>query len=109
MKLKSVNGNLSLGSVYKLFVVGWLFAWTIFYLLFLLSAVVSTSAVSPGGIGPDLSSFLPAAVLTPVLAVLSSLLFSGIMLLGVMIFRLWRPLRIEFVKEMPEADPSVFS
>lgn len=102
MQLKSINGKLTLGSAYKLFVISWIAGiGTIFTGFAGLIAVVSIiggeatiNGVVVEGAGPVAAQILPILILFPVIIFFQSFIFGGLLLLGVVIYRLWRPVRI---------------
>lgn len=102
MKLRTVDGQLTLGSVFKLFVVGWICSWiALFGLIFALLLVVgvaSGSMVVNGevvhGRTSVLMQMLPFLVIFPVAVVLQGFLFAGMLTGGVWLYRLKRPLTV---------------
>lgn len=102
MQLKTVNGKLTLGSAYKLFVISWLVGWTSLFVVFggiaLLAMLVGGEATINGvvveGAGPVAAEILPVLALIPVIIIFHAFMFSGLLLLGFVIYRFWRPVQI---------------
>ena len=102
MQLKTVNGKLTLGSAYKLFVVSWFVGWTSIFVVIggigLLAALVSGEAMINGEVvevsGSGLAQFLPMLALLPVIIIFHAFAFSGFLLLGLVIYRIWRPVQV---------------
>lgn len=96
MKLRTVDGQLTLGSVYKLFVVGWIGFWTafaalIFLILFVIALVTGEMTINGEvihGRAAALGMMAPMAILFPVVIVLQAFLFAGFMTGGVWLYRL---------------------
>ena len=102
MQLKTVNGKLTLGSAYKLFVVSWFVGWTSIFVVIggigLLAMLVgggtaSDVLVTDGDLPPAAAALL-SVVMIPVIIVFHAFVFSGLLLLGVVIYRLWRPVQV---------------
>ncbi|SDM43598.1 hypothetical protein [Maricaulis salignorans] len=102
MQLKSINGKLTLGSAYKLFVVSWYIGWTSIFVIIggigLLAMLVSGQATINGevveGAGPVAAQLLPMLALFPIIIIFHAFVFSGLLLLGLIIYRIWRPVQI---------------
>ena len=102
MNLRVVGGQLTLGSVFKLFVAGWICAWAVLFVvvfgLLLLIAVISGTTVVNGevvhGRGAALIQMLPLLVILPIVIGLQSLIFGAFLTGGVWLYRLRRPLTV---------------
>jgi uncharacterized membrane protein len=102
MQLRTVRGRLTLGSVYKLFVAGWLVSWSLLVGLILTVLVLITVAtgemlvngVMVHGTWPVLRSMLPMLVLFPIVIVGQAFMFGGMLTLGVWLYQLRRPLLV---------------
>lgn len=111
MKVFVRNGTLSLGSVYKLFVAGWIVSWSAFFGLisfFMLLGILITGSSTVNGVviegrGEALSAVAPILVLFPVIICLQALMFSGFLTFGVWLFRKFRPITV-----VNDSQPSVF-
>ena len=103
MRLRTRNGQLSLGSIYKLVVVGWTFTWTLlFAFIFVLMILMSLSGVPltvngdpVSGVGAFLAGALPVMILFPVMIFIQALIFGGFFVLAMMIYRMFRPITVE--------------
>ena len=106
MDLKTVGGELTLGSVYKLFVWGWAISWAILSGLVMIVVVAAglvsgemmVSGVMVHGRGEVLTAIWPFlalfALVLPIAIFLNALVFGGFLAFGVWIYRHWRPLRV---------------
>jgi hypothetical protein len=102
VQLRAVDGELTLGSAYKLFFVGWLFSWSVLVgvtLLFLVLLTVVTGQVAVNdemvyGTGPALRAMLPILVLFPPIVVFQAFIFAGFLTFGIWLYRLRRPLLV---------------
>ena len=102
MQLKTVNGKLTLGSAYKLFVVSWFVGWTSLFVIFggiaLLAMLVGGGAASEvvvaDGSLPPAAAALLSVVMIPIIIVFHAFAFSGFLLLGLVIYRIWRPVQV---------------
>ena len=102
MQLKSINGKLTLGSAYKLFVVSWFVGWTSIFMvfagIFAIASLITGQATINGeiveGAGPVAAQLLPMLALIPVIIIFHAFMFSGLLLLGLVIYRIWRPVQI---------------
>ncbi|OLF77765.1 hypothetical protein AWH62_03575 [Maricaulis sp. W15] len=103
MRLRTRNGQLTLGSIYKLVVTGWTLAWcmlfAVFFVLMILMALtgapVTVNNSSVTGLGPVLVASLPMMVLMPVIVIIQALIFGGLFVLAMMIYRMFRPITVE--------------
>ena len=103
MRLRTRNGQLSLGSIYKLVVVGWTFTWTllfafIFVLMILRSlsgAPLTVNGEAAYGVGAFLAGALPAMIFFPIVAFIQALIFGGFFVLAMMIYRMFSPITVE--------------
>lgn len=102
MELKTRDNQLTLGSVFKLFVTGWLCAWTVFagviFLLLLVIGVATGSMLVNGevvqGRGTVLLAMAPAFILLPIVIVIQAIMFAAFLTGGVWLYRLRRPLTV---------------
>jgi hypothetical protein len=102
MQLRTIDGNLTLGSIYKLFVWSWLLSWSVFmgaiFLLLVLVALATGQMAVNGemvqGRGPALMAMLPMLVLFPIIIVMQAFMFGGFLTFGAWLYRLRRPLKI---------------
>lgn len=102
MQLKSINGKLTLGSAYKLFVISWIVGWGAIFIIFggifllamLVSGGAATDAVVVEGALPETAAALLSLIMLPVIIVFHAFAFSGFLLLGFVIYRLWRPVQV---------------
>lgn len=102
MNLTVRNGQLTLGSVFKLVAIAWLcFGFIVvggFFLLIMLIGVASGSMTVNGeavvGRGTVLLSMLPMLVILPLAIVMQAVMFGGMVMAGAALFRLRRPLTV---------------
>lgn len=102
MQINVRNGTLSLGSVYKLFVVGWIISWGaifgIILLFMLIGMLITGSAIVNGevvqGRGEALMATAPIMVLFPVVIGLQAVMFSGFLTFGVWVYRKFRSITV---------------
>lgn len=102
MQLRTVDGNLTLGSAYKLFVWSWTLSCGLFMGAFLIIIVLVTLATGQmavngemvQGRGPALMAMLPMLLLFPVFIVLHAFIFGAFLTFGAWLYRLRRPLRV---------------
>lgn len=102
MQLRTVDGKLTLGSVYKIVVWGWLIGWSIFmipiFLLIVIGATISGQMSWNGemiyGSGEIFMRLLPFVFLPPIIIVFHAFMFGGLITLGVLIYRRFRPLTV---------------
>lgn len=102
MQLRTVDGKLTLGSVYKLIVWGWLIGWSIFFIPIMLLIVVggtlagqmSVNGEMVYGHGTVFMHMAPMLILAPLIIVMHAFMFGGLITLGVLIYRKWRPLTV---------------
>jgi hypothetical protein len=102
MQLRTVDGKLSLGSVYKIVVWGWLIGWSIFLIpIFFLIAIgtlisgqMSWNGETIYGRGAIFMRLLPFVFLPPIVIILHAFIFGGVITLGVLIYRRFRPLTV---------------
>ncbi len=102
MNLRVAGGQLTLGSVFKLFAVGWICAWAalfviVFGMLLLIVAISGTMVIDGEvvhGRGVALVQMLPLLVIFPIVIGLQSLIFGAFLTGGVWLYRLRRPLTL---------------
>jgi hypothetical protein len=102
MQLRTVDGKLTLGSVYKVIVWGWLISWSVFmvpiFLLIVVGATLSGQMSVNGemvyGSGQIFVQLLPMIILLPIIIVMHAFMFGGMITLGVWIYRHFRPLTV---------------
>jgi hypothetical protein len=110
VELKVVDGQLTLGSVYRLIVVGWICSWTAFMgvvllLLVLITLVTGEMAVNGHTVHGRiavLARLAPMLVAAPIVIVLQGFLFGAFLTGGVWLYRLRR--RLEIVAGGPVAE-----
>ncbi|MBS0384451.1 MAG: hypothetical protein JSS00_03780 [Proteobacteria bacterium] len=103
LRLNTVNGNLTLGSVYRLFVVGWVLGFGIFFTAIALFIFVGAAITGEANInGVDvrdraqvIAAFAPIVVVGPIIIFFQGFIFAGLMTFGVRIYRHWFPLTVE--------------
>ena len=102
MELKTKDGDLTLGSAYRLIVTAWVLSWGAFMgfvlllllLLTLLTGEMTVNGELVEGRGAALASMLPMLVLFPVVIVMHAFMFGGFLIGGLWLYRLKRPLRV---------------
>ena len=103
MKLETKDGQLRLGSAFKLMVVAWTVSWGVLFgsilLLLALTAVLSGEINVHGetvtGLPDIMLALAPFFVGFPVVIAIQAVLFSGLMVFGLWIYRQWRPIRVQ--------------
>jgi hypothetical protein len=107
MEIKAVDGRLSLGSLFGPVAVGYgIGAGVIFIPMFLLIGLLSLFA--PAGVdqnGQTVSAsamFLPMILIVPFILAMQAVMFGGLIMLGLSIYRTWGTLRVTSVRETPE-------
>jgi len=106
MQLKTIDGKLSLGSAYKLFVVGWVIGIGGFFLAIFLIIILTAFLGAPVTINgeiveghPDsVLAVLPMLILVPVIVIFHAFMFGGLWLLGLVIYRLKSPITVIDIK-----------
>ncbi|MCF6293825.1 MAG: hypothetical protein L3J04_10570, partial [Robiginitomaculum sp.] len=101
MKLRVRNGNLTLGSVFKLIFIGWVFfggffAGFIIFIIVLATAFTGNMMVNGEivqGRVEALLAILPMLLLFPLIVAFHALFFAGFVSFGLWLYRLKRPLR----------------
>lgn len=102
MQLETPDGNLTLGSAYKLVVCGFLVCFGA--LMIPIMVIITVGALLSGeindnghivrGIGPVFRVLQPM-FLIPIIVVMQAFIFGGIVTSGLWLYRHWRPLRVE--------------
>jgi|GEM_PF-681226 len=103
MEIKTVDGNLSLGSLFKPIAVGYAIGMGVIFIpMFLL--MLPMFVFSPGvqgqdgqlvtGAGPILAMMMPMFVMIPIILAVQGLIIGGAILLGLSIYRTRRPIRV---------------
>ncbi len=108
MEIKSVNGKLSVGSLFGPVAVGYAIgAGVIFLPMFLLMGILFS--FSPGFVdqsGQNVSAamfVLPMIIMVPFIVVMQGVLMGGLVLLGLAIYRKWGTLHVVAVRETPDS------
>jgi hypothetical protein len=102
MQIRAVNGKLSLGSLFMPLVIGYSIGWGLMFALILplpLVSILSSRAVDGNGhvvtgIGAKLAMVAPVLLLFPLIIVMQSVMMAGSILLGLVIYRTMRPIRV---------------
>ena len=102
MQLRTVDGKLTLGSVYKIVVWGWAIGWGVIFIPFILifaigatlSGKISWNGEMIYGSGEVFMHVLPFLLLPLVAIVFHAFTFGGLIALGVLIYRRFRPLPV---------------
>ena len=102
MQINIKNGSLTLGSIYKLIFAGWLVSWGVLMgamvCLVLLTTLLTGSAEVNGevvqGRGAVLAASAPIFILLPIILFFHALMFSGLLTLGVWLYRKFRPITV---------------
>lgn len=102
MKLKTVDGKLTLGSAYKLFVWGWILGWGAFmlpilFLLFVVAALTGQMGVNGEmvyGRGPAIMAMLPMLIMFPIIIVVQAFMVGGLVMFGLWLYRTRWPLTV---------------
>ena len=113
MILKSVDGQLGSTSFFKPVVIGYVLGAAVFFvpmlLLMALIGIVTVATGSTGGIEADGTDPLPnlmmGFLMIPVILVMQSVMFGGMVVLGLSIYRIKWPIRIsnrtETISDLP--------
>ena len=109
MNPKILDGQLTLGSVFRLVAIAWsCFGLIIIgglFLLILLIGLASGSVEVNGelvqGRAAVLSAMLPIVILVPIIVVLQALIFGGFVTAGAALYRLRRPLSVTSAQTVP--------
>ncbi|WP_421791327.1 hypothetical protein [Hyphobacterium sp.] len=106
MKITTRDGRLRLRSAFKLMFVGWAVFTAGFFLFFLLLMALLVALGAPletGGeplTGAEAAiSILPLLVMSPIFIVLNSFFSAGMAVLGLLVYRIFRPIQVEGVVE----------
>ncbi len=107
MELKTKDGNLTLGSAYRLIVTAWIISWgamagfilLLLFLTMLLTGEMTVNGVLVQGRSEALVLMLPILVILPVIIVMHAFMFGGLMLGGLWLYRLKRPLTVTMESE----------
>lgn len=102
MQLQTIDGKLTLGSVYKIVVWGWIIGWGVFFvpiaLLIVIGATIAGEMSFNGqmiyGHGTVFMHMLPVLILLPIIIIMHAFMFGGLITLGVLIYRHFRPLSV---------------
>lgn len=102
LKLETINGNLTIGSVYRLFVVGWVLGFGILFTAIALFIFVSAAITGEANINgvhvrdrtQVIATFAPVLAV-PIIIFVQGFIAAGLMTFGVRIYRLWSPLTVE--------------
>ena len=94
MELKVVNGQLELGSIFKLCFTGWLVAWSLIMAIavigFLIADVLSGDVVINGetvtGVSVVTSQIIPFLLLLPIIVLLQSAFIAVVTTFGVWLY-----------------------
>jgi hypothetical protein len=107
MDIKVVDGKLSIGSLFVPVAAGYAIgAGAIFLPMFLLMGLII--AFSPGVVDQDgqavsgAAMALPMIIMVPFIVVMQGVMFGGLVLLGLVIYRNWGTLRVTHVRETTE-------
>lgn len=107
MEIKGIDGKLSLASLFGPVAVGYgIGAGVIFIPMFLLMGLLSLfvpSGVDQSGQTVSASAmFLPMIIMVPFILAMQAVMFGGLIMLGLSIYRTWGTLRVTSVRETPE-------
>lgn len=104
MKLSVKDGNLRLRSAFKLIFFGWLFGIGGFFVVILFLMTIIALAGGPITVNGEtvsgsaaLVQMLPMMILMPIIIVLQGAMFAGLMVLGLLVYRTFRPIRVDGV------------
>lgn len=111
MNLKIRDGQLTLGSVFKLVAISWLcfgvvFVGGIFLLIFIIGAVSGQMMVNGDmvqGRAAVIGAMAPMAILIPIIIAVQAVLFGGFVLAGAALYRLRRPISVTAETTTPAA------
>ena len=104
MKLSVKDGNLRLRSAFKLIFFGWLFGIGGFFVVILFLMTIIALAGGPITVNGEtvsgsaaLVQMLPMMIFMPIIIVLQGAMFAGLMVLGLLVYRTFRPIRVDGV------------
>ncbi len=102
MHLKTEDGNLTLGSAYRVIFWGWVFSWSA--LLIPTSLIITVGALMSGqmnvngemvyGVGQILTRLLPFFVMLPIVIVMQAFIIGAFLTFGLWLYRHWKPLSV---------------
>ncbi len=105
MEIKAVNGKLSLGSLFGPVAIGYGIGAGVFFIpMFLLMGALSfLPGVSDAGLPVNgAMMILSMVVMVPFIVVMQGVMFGGLVMLGLAIYRVWGTLRVTSVRETPD-------
>lgn len=102
MKLKIVDGKVALGSMFPVLWTGYVIGLGCFFLPILVIMVLIALVAVVSGSGELAWNMLPMAMM-PVILAIQGAIFSGIVLLGLLVFRAFGKLEAEIVTTMHNA------
>ncbi len=102
MQLKVKDGNLSLRSLYKLIVAGWIIAFGllfgVFFLLLIAAGLLTGEMMVNGevvyGRGAIFLNIVPMLIIFPIFIVMHAFMFGGLIIGGIALYRKKRPLTL---------------
>lgn len=101
MQLRIKNGQLSYGSTYKLFYVGWVAGLTLFFGILVVPMLIMAAFGVPATVNGEVVTGLEAVgsiasflLIFPIIIALQGLMFAGVMTLGIWLYRRWQPITI---------------
>jgi len=110
MKLQSVDGNLSSGNFFKPVAIGYVIGAGVFFLPMLL-LTIPMMILMPGveGESQSMSMALSGLIMVPFILILQGVVFGGLVVLGLSIYRLRWPIRItnkaQTASDLPGTPP----
>jgi hypothetical protein len=110
MKLQSVDGNLSSGNFFKPVAIGYVIGMGVFFLPIILMTI-PMMILMPGveGESQSMSMALSGLIMVPFILILQSVMFGGLVVLGLSIYRLRWPIRItnktQTASDLPGTPP----
>lgn len=111
MNLKIRDGQLTLGSVFRLVAISWacfgvVVVGGLFLLIFLIGLASGTMQVNGEmveGRGAVMAAMLPMLILVPIIVALQAVMFGGFVVAGAALYRLRRPLSVTAETTIPTA------
>ena len=101
MQIRQKGGQLSYGSAYKLFFVGWVCGWALLIIPFLLIMVIMTAAGGTATVNGEaysgmggMMALVPALIFFPIIIAIQGVIAAAAMTAGIWLYRRVRPITV---------------
>ena len=101
MQIRQKRGQLSYGSAYKLFFVGWVCGWALLIIPFLLIMVIMTAAGGTATVNGEaysgmggMMALVPALIFFPIIIAIQGVIAAAAMTAGIWLYRRVRPITV---------------